>query len=131
MTLVAIAESSRWGEVRFLGEIPSTPEALHRLVERLKSRHRQLSFCYEAGPCGYGVHRLLCGLGQDCSVVAPRVVQAAQIADTAVPPEPRRTPSAISNSIRDGTTLRKRKYRRDAGHRRMSAEPLGGRASAR
>jgi len=28
MTSVAIAESGRGGEVRFLGEIPSTPEAL-------------------------------------------------------------------------------------------------------
>ena len=46
-TSVAIAESGRGGEVRFLGEIPSTPEALHRLVERLKARHRRLSFCPE------------------------------------------------------------------------------------
>jgi len=38
MTSVAIAESGRGGEVRFLGEIPSTPEALHRLIERLKGR---------------------------------------------------------------------------------------------
>src|SRR5918994_5115027 len=73
-TSVAIAESGRGGEVRFLGEIPSSPEALCRLVERLKARHRQLSFCYEAGPCGYGVHRLLNGLGQDCSVVAPSLI---------------------------------------------------------
>jgi hypothetical protein len=71
-TSVAIAESGRGGEVRFLGKIASTPEALHRLVERLRSRPRRLSFCYEAGPCGYGVHRLLSGLGQDCSVVARR-----------------------------------------------------------
>ena len=47
MTSVALAESGRGGEVRFLGEIPSTPEALHRVVERLKGRHRQLSFCPE------------------------------------------------------------------------------------
>jgi transposase len=40
MTSVAIAKSGRGGEVRFLGEIPSTPEALHRLVERLKGRRR-------------------------------------------------------------------------------------------
>ena len=33
-TSVAIADPRRGGEVRFLGEIPSTPEALHRLVER-------------------------------------------------------------------------------------------------
>jgi transposase len=35
MTAVAIAAPGRGGEVRFLGEIPSTAEALHRLVERL------------------------------------------------------------------------------------------------
>jgi hypothetical protein len=70
-TSVAIADRGRGGEVRFLGEIPSSPEALHRLVERLEARHRSLSFCYEAGPCGYGVQRLLSGLGQECSVVAP------------------------------------------------------------
>ena len=62
-TSVAIAEPGRSGEVRFLVEIPSTPEALRRLVERLKARHRQLSFCYEARPYGYGIHRLLSGLG--------------------------------------------------------------------
>ena len=55
MTSVALAEPGRGGEVRFLGEISSTAEALHRLVERLKARHRRPSFCYEAGPCGYGV----------------------------------------------------------------------------
>jgi hypothetical protein len=71
---VAIADAGRDGQARFLGEIPSSPQALHRLVLRLKGRHRRLSFCYEAGPCGYGVHRLLSGLGQDCSVVAPSLI---------------------------------------------------------
>jgi hypothetical protein len=42
-TSVAIADPGRGGEVRFLGEIPSSPEALHRLVERLKAWHRRLS----------------------------------------------------------------------------------------
>jgi lipopolysaccharide/colanic/teichoic acid biosynthesis glycosyltransferase len=28
--------------------------------------------CYEAGPCGYGVHRQLTSLGHWCDVVAPR-----------------------------------------------------------
>ena len=73
-TSVAIAEPGRGGEVRFVGEIPSIPEALHRLVERLKGHHRRLSFCYEAGPCGYGVQRLLSSLGQDCIVVAPSLI---------------------------------------------------------
>ena len=37
-TSVAIAEPGRGGEVRFMGEISSTPEALHRMVERLKGK---------------------------------------------------------------------------------------------
>jgi transposase len=72
----------------------STPEALHRLVERLKSRHQRLSFCYEAGPCGYGVHRLLSGLGQDCSVVAPSLI-------------PSRPGDRVKTNRRDATTLAK------------------------
>jgi hypothetical protein len=34
----------------------------------------QLSFCYEAWPCGYGLHRFLRGLGHACSVVAPSLI---------------------------------------------------------
>src|SRR5437899_1162435 len=34
----------------------------------------RLSFCYEAGPCGYGLHRLLTGGGHDCVVVAPSLI---------------------------------------------------------
>ena len=93
-TSVAIAEPGRGGEVRFLGEIPSTPEALQRLVLRLKSRHRHLSFCYEAGPCGYGVHRMLGGLGQTCIVVAPSLI-------------PSRPGDRVKTNRRDATTLAK------------------------
>jgi transposase len=92
MTSVAIAEPGRGGEVRFLGEIPSSPEALHRLVERLKGRHRRLSFCYEAGPCGYGIHRLLRGLDQDCIVVAPSLI-------------PSRPGDRVKTNRRDATSL--------------------------
>ena len=49
MTSVAIAEAGHGGEVRFLGEIASTPEALHRLVERLKAGHRRFSFLTRRG----------------------------------------------------------------------------------
>ena len=34
----------------------------------------RLSFCYEAGPCGYGLHRQLLDLGQVCQVVAPSLI---------------------------------------------------------
>ncbi len=72
---VGIAEDGRAGEVRFLGEIPNRPTAVARLVEELAKRHPgQLSFCYEAGPCGYALHRQLMQSGHDCSVVAPALV---------------------------------------------------------
>jgi transposase len=41
------------------------------MTARLGKGDRRLSFCCEAGPCGYGLHRLLTGRGHSCIVVAP------------------------------------------------------------
>jgi transposase len=71
---VAIAESGRRGEVRFIGEIPSRPEAVAKMVDRLTAKHGKLAFCYEAGPCGYGLYRQITLLGHECVVVAPSLV---------------------------------------------------------
>jgi len=70
---VAIADTKD-KEVRYFGEIPNNDESLKKLVRQLKKDGAVLSFCYEAGPCGYGIHRLLVGLGQDCQVVAPSLI---------------------------------------------------------
>jgi transposase len=70
---VSVAEPDG-GEVRYLGEIPNTPDAVVKLVRRLRKEGSKLSFCYEAGPCGYGLHRQLRDLGQDCQVVAPSLI---------------------------------------------------------
>ena len=43
---VALAEAGRHGEVCFLGDIDSTPEAVERLVRKLAKRHRRLAFVY-------------------------------------------------------------------------------------
>jgi transposase len=71
---VAVAEAGRTGEVRFLGEIETSGEATAKLVKRLAAKHRRLTFCYEAGPTGYGLHRLIRSLGHDCIVVAPSLI---------------------------------------------------------
>ena len=71
---VAIAEAGRDGEVRFFGDIDSTPEAVERLVAKLGKRHPRLSFCYEAGPTGYGLYRQITALGHACVVVAPSLI---------------------------------------------------------
>ncbi len=71
---VAIAEGGRGGEVRFLGEIDNTPTAVRRLVKKLSKNHARLTFCYEAGPTGYGLYRLIRALGHECLVAAPSLI---------------------------------------------------------
>ena len=71
---VAIAEEGRGGEVRHHGVVENRADILARLAERLGRRGERLRFCYEAGPCGYGLHRLLSRLGHDCAVVAPPLI---------------------------------------------------------
>jgi transposase len=71
---VAVAEVGRSGEVRFLGEIPNRADAVRRLIDKLASKYGRLSVCYEAGPCGYGLHRQITELGHECVVVAPSLI---------------------------------------------------------
>jgi transposase len=71
---VAIAEGERSGEVRFLGEIDNTPEATSKLVRKLAGRYARLTFCYEAGPTGYGLYRQITRMGHTCMVVAPSLI---------------------------------------------------------
>ena len=71
---VAVAEGGGSGEIRQIGVFENRPEILVKLAARLSKGGRRLSFCYEAGPCGYGLHRLLTGCGHDCVVVAPSLI---------------------------------------------------------
>jgi transposase len=71
---VAIAEAGRSGEVRYLGEIDNTASATAKLVKKLAAKYGRLSFCYEAGPTGYGLYRQITKLGHECSVVAPSLI---------------------------------------------------------
>jgi len=71
---VAIAEGGRNGEVRYLGEIENAEVATRKLVRRLAASHQRLTFCYEAGPTGYGLYRQIKALGHECVVVAPSLI---------------------------------------------------------
>ena len=71
---VALAEPGRGAEVRYLGEIDTTDAATRKLVAKLAAKHSKLTFCYEAGPTGYGLYRLIKSLGHDCIVVAPSLI---------------------------------------------------------
>ncbi len=74
---VAVAEDRRGGEIRFIGDIPNTPEAVSSIAKKLAAKNKHLDFCYEAGPCGYGLYRQLRGTGHDCIVVAPSRIPRA------------------------------------------------------
>lgn len=68
---IAIAEVGRNLEVRFFGEIANSPDSVAGMLKKLGGRHRKLHFVYEAGPCGYGLHRQIVEAGHACEVVSP------------------------------------------------------------
>ena len=58
----------------FVGAIGTRQADLDKLMRRLQAKTPALVFAYEAGPCGYGLHRYLTGEGFDCHVVAPSLI---------------------------------------------------------
>jgi transposase len=54
---VNVAEGGRQGELGYVGEFDTAPDAVAKLVRKLADRHETLHFCYEAGPTGYGQYR--------------------------------------------------------------------------
>jgi transposase len=88
---VSVADANG-GEVRYVGEIANTPEAVVKLVRQLRKDGATNSFCYEAGPCGYVLYRQLLKLGQACMVVAPSLI-------------PRKPGDRVKTDRRDSLTL--------------------------
>src|SRR6202047_3997539 len=107
---IAIADGGRGGEVRYLGEFSATEAAIQKLVAKLAAKYRDLMFCYEAGPTGYGLYRLLKSLGHECLVVAPSLV-------------PKKAGDRVKTNRRDAVSLAKllRAGELTAGDRRRLA----------
>jgi transposase len=73
--VVAVTAAGDSGKATPYGTFPNTVPALEKLVKRLRQAGSgPLKFCYEAGPCGYGVHRTLTRVGEECMVVAPSMI---------------------------------------------------------
>ena len=72
---VAVALPGR-AEPVYRGEIAHQRKAVTQWLERLSREFEGLVllFCYEAGPCGYGLYRQLVESGHDCQVVAPSLI---------------------------------------------------------
>ena len=89
---VAIADVGREGEIRYLGEIDSSPLTIERMIRKLAGRYEKLHFCYEAGPTGYGLYRQVRGLGHHCTIVAPSLI-------------PKKSGERVKTNRRDAVTL--------------------------
>ena len=89
---ISLAEEGREGEVRHYGVIPGDLEAVAKVVRALRAPNRRLRFVYEAGPCGFGLHRYLTAQGEECVVVNPSSM-------------PKRSGDRIKTDRRDGDAL--------------------------
>jgi len=90
---IAVTATGEVGRATAYGTVPNTTAALEKLVVRLRQAGREpLKFCYEAGPCGYGIDRTLTRLGEDCMVVAPSMI-------------PRKSGERQKNDKRDAASL--------------------------
>lgn len=69
---VAVAEEGR-SKPRYVGMISYAVEAIRKLMKKL-GEYEQLRVCYEAGPTGYGLYRLLKGMKIECEVIAPSLI---------------------------------------------------------
>jgi len=76
----------------FLGAIGTRQADIDKLVRKLQSKAAKLVFAYEAGPCGYQLHRYLTGKGHDCLVVAPSLI-------------PKRPGDRVKNDRRDAVEI--------------------------
>jgi transposase len=92
--VVAVAEGGLRGEVREYGRIANTATALDRLLRKLGGEGMTLRFCYEAGPCGYGIQRRLSAQEHECVVVAPSLI-------------PKRAGDRVKTDRRDAASLAK------------------------
>jgi transposase len=71
---VAYAPEDRSTDVAFLGPIGTRQCDVDKMVRGLQAKTQCLRFVYEAGPCGYSLHRYLTKKGLDSIVVAPSLI---------------------------------------------------------
>jgi transposase len=89
---VAYASGGTAAAPEFVGEIGTRQCDVDKLLRRMNSRSSRVIIAYEAGPCGYGLHRYLTGKGVDCRVVAPSLI-------------PKKPGDRVKNDRRDAVEL--------------------------
>jgi hypothetical protein len=72
LSIVAASLLPEGGEPE-VQQIETTERAVRRFIDRLGGRDG-LAVCYEAGPGGFDLYRLLTSMGVACDVVAPSLI---------------------------------------------------------
>lgn len=88
---VAIADEGREAP-RYYGTILHDPDAVGKLIRKLKEKDVVLEVCYEAGPTGYDLYHWITRMGVNCTVIAPSQI-------------PKRAGDAIKTDRRDAERL--------------------------
>ena len=68
------------------------------MVAKVAAKYDKLTFCYEAGPTGYGLYRLIRSLGHDGMVAAPSLI-------------PKKPGERVKTNRRDGVSLARPTFR--------------------
>lgn len=71
---VGIADSGNRLKARHYGAVAHTESAVDAMLMKLNPDGEVMEFCYEAGPCGYGLYHQLIARGHKCHVVAPSLI---------------------------------------------------------
>ncbi len=73
---IVMAVSYRPGESEVTGDFLNLESGIKKLLKKLNklSEETEVKICYEAGPCGYALKRILNNKGFTCEVVAPSLI---------------------------------------------------------
>jgi len=71
---IAYASSQAGTEVVSVGKIGTRQCDIDKAFRALRSKTSRLHVVYEAGPCGYWLHRYLARQGIDCQIIAPSLI---------------------------------------------------------
>ena len=73
---MVIAEARKNGEAEIIGEFNNNDSGIKKMVKIFKEKNKEeeVQICYEAGPCGYAIKRILDKEGLNCQIVAPSLI---------------------------------------------------------
>jgi transposase len=76
---IVMGESRNPGESQVTGEFLNTESGVKGFLKKLNklSEEYELKICYEAGPCGYALKRVLDAKGYSCEIIAPSLIPVA------------------------------------------------------